>query len=68
MNASEVQLTQGVSQVYAPITISLEDDLLTTKRMTTEDLIESDEENSWQKENKKGFKVDIKQQHRIRNH
>jgi hypothetical protein len=45
MNASEVQLTQGVSQVYAPITISLEDDLLTTKRMTTEDLIESGEVN-----------------------
>jgi hypothetical protein len=41
MNAANVELTQGVSQVSGPAMISIADDLLHTQRMTIEDLIES---------------------------
>jgi ABC-type transport system involved in Fe-S cluster assembly fused permease/ATPase subunit len=43
MNASNVELTQGVSQVTGPTMISTADDLLQTPRMTIEDLIEANE-------------------------
>jgi hypothetical protein len=41
MNAANVELTQGVSQMTGPTMISISDDLLHTQRMTIEDLIES---------------------------
>ncbi|WJX95943.1 hypothetical protein P8452_77206 [Trifolium repens] len=43
MNASNVELTQGVSQMTGPTVISTADDLLQTPRMTIEDLIEANE-------------------------
>ncbi|WJX65469.1 hypothetical protein P8452_50127 [Trifolium repens] len=43
MNASNVELTQGVSQMTGPTVISIADDLLQTPRMTIEDLIEATE-------------------------
>ncbi|MCH79270.1 replication factor A protein [Trifolium medium] len=41
MDAANVELTQGVSQMTGPVVVSLEDDLLQTPKMTIEDLIES---------------------------
>jgi pilus assembly protein TadC len=41
MNVSNVELTQCVSQMTGPTLISTADDLLQTKRMTIEDLIEA---------------------------
>lgn len=43
MNSAEVQLNQGVSQMSGHTTVSLCEDLLNTKRMTIENLIESTE-------------------------
>ncbi|CAJ2643107.1 unnamed protein product [Trifolium pratense] len=43
MNATNVELTQVVSQMSGPPVISVADDLLQTPRMTIEDLIESTE-------------------------
>jgi hypothetical protein len=43
MNASNVELTQCVSQMTGPTLISTADDLLQTRRMTIEDLIEATE-------------------------
>ncbi|KAK2386767.1 replication protein A 70 kDa DNA-binding subunit [Trifolium repens] len=43
MNVSNVELTQCVSQMTGPTLISTADDLLQTKRMTIEDLIEATE-------------------------
>ncbi|KAK2410175.1 replication protein A 70 kDa DNA-binding subunit [Trifolium repens] len=43
MNAANVELTQVLSQVSGPPMLSIADDLLQTRRMTIEDLIESTE-------------------------
>jgi hypothetical protein len=43
MNGSEVQMTQGVSQMTSHSAVKLADELLNTKLMTIEDLIESNE-------------------------
>ncbi|WJX28734.1 hypothetical protein P8452_17416 [Trifolium repens] len=43
MNASNVELTQCVSQMTGPTLISTADDLLQTRRMTIKDLIEATE-------------------------
>jgi len=41
IEGAEVSVTQGVSQTSGTILVSLEDDMMQTKRMTIEDLIES---------------------------
>jgi hypothetical protein len=43
MNAANVELTQVLSQVSGPAVLSVADDLMQTRRMTIEDLIESTE-------------------------
>lgn len=43
MNGANVELTQSVSQMTGPTVIFMSNDLLQTKRMTIEDLIESSE-------------------------
>jgi len=43
MNGGEVQMTQGVSQMTSHSAVNLSDELLSTKLMTIEDLIESNE-------------------------
>jgi hypothetical protein len=43
MNAANVELTQVLSQVSGPAMLSVADDLMQTRRMTIEDLIESTE-------------------------
>ena len=43
MNGTEIDITQGVSQMSGPTIVPLADDLLQTQRMTIENLIESTE-------------------------
>ena len=43
MNDANVELTQVLSQVSGPAVLSVADDLMQTRRMTIEDLIESTE-------------------------
>jgi hypothetical protein len=45
MDDIERESTEGVTEITEPIILSLSDDLLQTKRMTIEDLIESSEVN-----------------------
>jgi len=41
MNGDDVQMTQGVSQMTSQSAVKIADELLNTKLMTIEDLIES---------------------------
>jgi len=43
MNGGEVQMTQGVSQITSQSGVKIGDELLNTKLMTIEDMIESNE-------------------------
>lgn len=43
MGKAEIQMTQGVSNISGHNFVSLIDDLLNTKRMSIEDLIEANE-------------------------
>ncbi|XP_058784628.1 replication protein A 70 kDa DNA-binding subunit D-like [Vicia villosa] len=43
MNGTEIEITQGVSQMSGPTIVPLADDLLQTQKMTIENLIESTE-------------------------